>query len=92
MSDIRKETIGERIETIADGQCLFIAGPAFEQMMTGVIDIRVLKNGLVKMVYEDGTRQERPAGAEILRTPVDDVSMLDIVAFVQGDTEAEEAK
>lgn len=78
------QTIKERLATLEDGQLLLIAAPTIEHMMTGTSRVGVMKDGTVKVTYEDGTIDERKAVDALLCTiDADAPSLFALVGYVQ---------
>jgi len=78
------QTIKERLATLENGHWLLIAAPTIEHMMTGTSRVGVMKDGTVRVEYEDGTIEERKAGDAILGTmDADAPSLFALVGYVQ---------
>ena len=83
-----KQTIKERLATLEDGHWLLIVAPTIEHMMTGTARVGVMKDGTVKVAYEDGTIEERKAGDALLGTmDADAPSLFALVGYVQDGRE-----
>jgi len=66
--EIPNRTIKERLATLEDGHWILIAAPTIEHMMTGTTRVGVMKDGTVKVEYEDGTIKERLGNDALLGT------------------------
>lgn len=78
------QTIKERLATLEDGHWLLIVAPNIEHMITGTTRVGVMKDGTVKVAYEDGTIEERKAGDALLGTmDADAPSLFALVGHVQ---------
>lgn len=67
----------KRLE-IPKGQAVFMSYPNIQRMMCGVHYAQQDRDGLITVVYEDGTSESRAADFK-----VEDKSVMDIVSFVQ---------
>jgi len=82
------QTIKERLATLEDGHWLLIVAPTIEHMMTGTTRVGVMKDGTVKVAYEDGTIEERRDGDALLGTmDADAPSLFALVGYVQDGRE-----
>ena len=82
------QTIKERLTTLEDGHCLLIVAPTIEHMMTRTSRVGVMKDGTVKVAYEDGTIEERRAGDALIGTmDADAPSLFALVEYVQDGRE-----
>jgi hypothetical protein len=78
------QTIKERLATMDDGHWLLIAAPTIEHMITGTSRVGVMKDGTVKVAYEDGTIEERRGNDALLGTmDADNPSLFALVDYVQ---------
>jgi hypothetical protein len=78
------ETIKQRLATLEEGHWLLIVAPAFEHIITGVLRVGVMKNGVVKVMYEDHTVEEcADCDALLSEMDADNPSLLALVAHVQ---------
>ena len=83
------QTIKERLATLKDGHWLLIAAPNIEHMMTGTTRVGVMKDGTVKVAYEDGKIEERKGNDALLGTmDADNPSLFALVEYVQDGREA----
>ena len=79
------QTIADRLATLEDGQCLIIVGPNVEHIMTETSLVRVMKDGTVKVTYEDGKIEERKGNDAILGTmDADNPSLFALVGYVKN--------
>ncbi len=78
------QTIKEKLVSLEAGHWLLISAPTIEHMMTGTTRVGVMKDGTVKVVYEDGTIEERRGNDALLGTmDADNPSLFALVAYVQ---------
>lgn len=78
------QSISERLQTIEEGHWLLICAPRVEHMITGTTKVGILRDGLVKVVYEDGKQEERQGTPELLNAmDADNPSVIKLVSFVQ---------
>jgi hypothetical protein len=78
------QTIKERLTTLKDGHWLLIVAPTIEHMITGTSSVGVMKDGTVKIAYEDGTIEERRGTDALLGTmDADNPSLFALVGYVQ---------
>ena len=79
------QTIKERLATLDDGHCLYIVAPTIEHKITGTSCVRVMKDGTIKVVYEDGMIEERKGADALLGTmDADQPSLFALVEYVQN--------
>lgn len=78
------QTIKERLTTLEDGHWLLIVAPPIEHIMTGTSRVGVMKDGTIKIAYEDGTIEERRGTDALLGTmDADKPSLFALVGYVQ---------
>jgi len=78
------ETIKERLDKMEDGHWLLIMASQTDHMICGTQKVGVMKDGVVKVMYEDGTVEERKSDeAMISAMDADNPSLLTLVSFVQ---------
>jgi len=82
------QTIKERLTTLEDGHWLLIGAPIIEHIMTGTTRVGVMKDGTIKVVYEDGKIEERKGNDALLGTmDADCPSLFALVEYVQDGRE-----
>ena len=81
---MEEKTLKESLAGIPDGHCLILSSPIIEMMMSGVCDARIRKDGLIKLVYEDGMIETGNASKEILEKTADEQALFSWVECVQS--------
>ena len=80
-------TVSEQLNELAKQQVgmWILAYPTSttEGMMTGAVKAGVRTDGLVKVLYEDQTVEERYATADLLGSAMDELGLMKLVGFVQ---------
>ena len=68
---------------MVDGNWLFILVPQTEHLMCGTQKVGIMHDGLIKVLYEDGTIEERMGDEDILAMDADNPSLFKLVGYVQ---------
>ena len=76
-------TLREKIETLEEGHWLMIVAPRIEHALTGTSRVGVTREGTIKLMYEDGTTEERDGGKFLDTIDADDSSLFALVGYVQ---------
>lgn len=77
------KTVREMIKDLPSNHVIYINALKIDQMITGVITAKILKNKSIELTYEDNTKESRQLNDEILDSDVDDQSLLRLTSFVQ---------
>jgi hypothetical protein len=80
-------TIREKLESLPDDEEIIYSPQMIESMMSGVYYFRMLKNGILRAVYEDGKEEEKMMDDDLLGSEIEGdapVSTFRLVAFVQS--------
>ncbi len=66
-------------QDIPAGQIMMMNYPSIQMMMCGIVAACQTREGVIKLRYEDGTTEERPADFNI-----EDKTCFEVVGYVQG--------
>lgn len=77
-------TTSDAISKLQPGECYILNAPMVQMVLTGVADARISHDGILRLIYEDGTEERGRASQKILDTDMDDHSMFEWVGCVQA--------